>query len=421
MDGCAGESKSLCIRPTSKRVFGPFKVTAGTWKSCNRECARPSICRILLSIRSNAATLSRFATLAHQVRLWLFCSKNHLALMAKILLRVPSKTDHWFISITEHHVSPRRSRHLESGRLGFGEKTIAQLKLGSPIFAFVGDRFVVRDSAEQNTMAGGVVLDPEGHKESLTSGLALDDVDTVVRLTISRHGFAQRENLLSKSQFSANEISEALMRLQGRGEIILRQHIAADCELWQKLSIQAAGLIDEAHKQNPECAGVDLNEMRSTLRIQQAHTMEALVTDLCAGNFVRKGSLIARASHRPKLPTHLQLVEAGIRETLSKQPFDPPSRKVIESDSHARQVVRFLIENKDLIEIAPDVVLLRENFERMKSRVAEFIFKSGPATVSELRQALGSSRRVMVPLLERLDREGFTRRVGDTRTLGRIM
>ena len=94
---------------------------------------------------------------------------------------------------------------------------------------------------------------------------------------------------------------------------------------------------------------------------------------------------------------------------------------MIESDSHARQVVRFLIENGDVIEIAPDVLLLRENFERMKSHVAEFISKNGPASVSELRQALGSSRRVMVPLLERLDREGITRRVGDKRTLGRIM
>jgi selenocysteine-specific elongation factor len=56
----------------------------------------------------------------------------------------------------------------------------------------------------------------------------------------------------------------------------------------------------------------------------------------------------------------------------------------------------------------------------MKSKVAEFISKHGPATVSELRQALGSSRRVMVPLLERLDRDGVTRRVGDKRMLCRI-
>jgi len=61
--------------------------------------------------------------------------------------------------------------------------------------------------------------------------------------------------------------------------------------------------------------------------------------------------------------------------------------------------------------------LLRENFECMKSRIIEFISKNGPATVSELRQALESSRRIMVPLLEKLDREGVTRRMGDKRSL----
>jgi selenocysteine-specific elongation factor len=76
-----------------------------------------------------------------------------------------------------------------------------------------------------------------------------------------------------------------------------------------------------------------------------------------------------------------------------------------------------LIENGDVTALSLDVLLLRENFARMKSQVTEFISQNGPATVSQLRQALGSSRRVMVPLLERLDREGITRRVGDKRSL----
>jgi selenocysteine-specific elongation factor len=79
--------------------------------------------------------------------------------------------------------------------------------------------------------------------------------------------------------------------------------------------------------------------------------------------------------------------------------------------------VRFLIENGDVTELALDVLLLGESFERMKSQVAQFISKNGPATVSQLRQALGSSRRVMVPLLERLDHEGVTIRAGDKRHL----
>ena len=323
-------------------------------------------------------------------------------------------------SVYVHHGASRvaaRIRFREDGPLNVGKAKIAHLKLASPIFAFIGDRFVVRDPAQQHTIAGGIVLDPDGDDKSMPSSIALDNVDSLVRATVARQGFAPRESLLSKSRFSADEISEALINLEQNGEVIVCQHIAAGCEFWRKLRARAIGLIDAAHKETPERAGLDLGELRPALRIQEPEVFESLVADLCAGDFVRKGSVIARTSYRPTLPVHAQPVEKRIRGTLAEQPFDPPSRKAIESDPQARQVVRFLIENGEVTELALDVVLLRESFERMKSQVAEFISKNGPATVSQLRQALGSSRRVMVPLLERLDRDGVTTRVGDKRRL----
>jgi selenocysteine-specific elongation factor len=281
----------------------------------------------------------------------------------------------------------------------------------------MGDRFVVRDSSERHTIAGGIVLDPDGGKESLASGVALDHIHSLVRATLARHGFARRETLLSKSRFGADEISDALKSLEENGGIVLCQQIAADSEFWRKLRAKTIGLIDATHKENPERGGIDIGELRSALRIQDPELFESLVADLCEINFARKGSVIARSSHRPTLPVHVQPVEKRIREALTAEPFDPPARKTIESDPQARQVLRFLIENGDITELALDVVLLRASFERMKSQVSEFISKNGPATVSELRQALGSSRRIMVPLLERLDRDGVTRRVGDKRML----
>jgi selenocysteine-specific elongation factor len=323
-------------------------------------------------------------------------------------------------SIYVHHGASRvaaRIRFRENGSLEAGEKKIAHLKLASPIFAFTGDRFVVRDSSERHTIGGGIVLDPDGDKESLASNIALDSVDVLLRATVARQGFAHRESLLSKSRFSADEISDALKNLEKKGEIFVSQQIAADYEFWRKLRAQAIGLIEKTHKNSPEHAGIDLGELRSALRIQESEVFESLVADLCNGDFVRKGSVIALNSHRATLPMRIQPVEKRVRAALTGQPFDPPPRKAIESDPQARQVVRFLIENGEVTELALDVLLSRENFERMKSQVAEFISKNGPATVSELRQALGSSRRIMVPLLERLDREGVTRRVGDKRCL----
>jgi selenocysteine-specific elongation factor len=325
-------------------------------------------------------------------------------------------------SIYVHHGTSRvaaRIRVRENGSREGGKQRIAHLKLASPIFAFVGDRFVVRDSSERHTVAGGIVLDPDADKESLAANITLDDVESLVRAILVRQGFARRENLLSKSRFSADEISQALIELQQSGEIVLCQRIAADCEFWRQVRAQAIGLIDAAHEQTSERAGINLSELRSALRIQDPELLESLLADLSESDFVRNGSVIGRTSHRPVLPVHLQPVEIRIREALTVQPFDPPSRKAIDSDPQARQVVRFLIENGDVTELALDVVLLRKSFERMKSQVTEFISKNGSATVSELRQALGSSRRVVVPLLERLDRDGVTRRVGDKRTLCR--
>jgi selenocysteine-specific elongation factor len=331
-------------------------------------------------------------------------------------------------SVYVHHGTSRLVAKvilLESGALEAGKSALAQLKLASPIFAFLGDRFVVRDASEQHTIAGGLVLDPDGgkfrdatqYKLLMARGFAPDDVDLCVHSEIALRGFARTESLLSKSHFGADEIGDAFLRLQRDNEIVGHGEIAAGIELWQKLRNQAIGLIDAAHKRNPERTGLDLNDLRAALRDQPPDVFEALIADLCADNFARKGSAIARIAHQPALPVELQPVERKICEALAKKPFDPPPRREIETDLHAQRVLRFLIETEDVSEVGSDVVLLRKNFERMKDAVADFISQNGPATVSELRQRLQSSRRIMVPLLERLDREGVTRRVGDKRML----
>jgi len=320
---------------------------------------------------------------------------------------------------------------LDKPALGAGENAIARLRIDSPIVAFVGDRFVLRDSSEQNTIAGGTVLDPDADQANFRSSTQIQflrarataphDIDVCVRSEIALREFVLRKALLNKSPFSDGEISEALARLQCAGEIVLCSEIATDRKTWQQLRERATSLIDEVHKCNPERAGLDLNELRSTLRIQESNVFEALIADLCVKDFVRKGSAIARISHRPLLPADLEPVERSIRESLSHKPFDPLPRREIEPDRRAQHVLRFLIDSGQVIEVGPDAVLLRDNFEHMKARITEFISKHGPATVSELRQALESSRRIMVPLLERLDRDGVTRRVEDKRIIGRII
>ncbi|MEP7014799.1 MAG: selenocysteine-specific translation elongation factor [Verrucomicrobiota bacterium] len=311
-------------------------------------------------------------------------------------------------SVYLHHGASRVSARIVFSDAG----QIARLKLASPVFAFLGDRFVIRDASERHTIAGGVVLDPDGGK-NYDSPVMPGDVDACVQVDIARREFARKETILTKSHFSLQEIAEALRRLEDRHGVVVRGEIVATTEAWQELRTRATALIDNAHKQNPERPGLDLNGLRTVLGKQRVGNLfDVLINDLCTADFVRRGSAIARVQHRPALPIALQAAETRVREALSKKPFDPPARKEFEQD---RQVVRFLIESGQLIELGTDLVLLEENFEKMKSAVVDFISQNGASTVSELRQALESSRRIMVPLLERLDRNGVTRRVGDKR------
>jgi selenocysteine-specific elongation factor len=225
------------------------------------------------------------------------------------------------------------------------------------------------------------------------------------------------QGLLDKSRFSNSEIADALLGLKRDEEVVIHDKLTANASTWKALRDRATRLIDNELSKNPERAGYDLSELRAALRDKSTDVFEALVADMCSHDFIRKQSAIARRSHRPALPAKLQPVAAKIHEALCKKPFDPPPRRELEWDLEAQRVLRFLIESGEVIEISSDVVLLREGFERMKNAVADSIFKNGSATVSELRQALESSRRIMVPFLERLDREGFTRRMGDKRSL----
>ncbi len=306
-----------------------------------------------------------------------------------------------------------------------GEGEIAQLRLASPIFAFAGDRFVIRDPSEQHTLAGGLVLDPnptefraEPKRKLLMARAAEpDDVRVWVRTEIGLHGFLPIAGLLGKSRFSNTEISAALLDLQRDNELVIHGKIAANASSWRSLRDRAIRLIDGALSKNPERVGYNLTELRAALSDKGTDIFEALMADLCSSDYVRKELTIARRSHRPTLPENVEPVAKKIVESLSRNPFDPPPRRELDAGPQEQRALKFLIERGTVIEISSDVLLLGENFERMKRLTGEFISNNGPATVSELRKLLGSSRRIMVPFLERLDRDGFTRRMGDKRGL----
>jgi selenocysteine-specific elongation factor len=336
-------------------------------------------------------------------------------------------------SVYVHHGTTRvlaRVALADAKSLAPGERKIAQLKLQSPLFIFLGDRFVLRDPSERYTIAGGTVLDPDtgdlrkfrqAEKTPWTPHAPTPhDVDLCVRSDLERRDFVQTRTLLSKSNFSAAEVAASVNRLAEDGVIVLRGDIVAGIEKWRELSQRAGALIDDAHLKYPERRGLELSKLRGAIP-NQSGVFEALVEELCQSGFVRVGTAIARKWHRARLPPQIRPAQEKIRAALGANMLNPPSRKELAQGRESEAALRFLIEQSEVTELGGEIVLLSKAAKQMRETVVAFISKHGPATASDLRQELGVSRRIVIPFLEYLDRAGVTRRAGDKRTLGRIM
>ena len=330
-----------------------------------------------------------------------------------------------------HHGTTRRLTKItfsETRSLGPGESATAQLRLEIPLLAFVGDRLVIRDAAQQHTIAGGIVFDLDAQQHSRSAkerelvasrAIAPDDVALAVWTEISTREIIEPSRLLERSHFSAAEVERVLWRLSEHGEIFLQDNVAATMLVWRALRERAASAIDAAHKTHPERRGLDLNGLRAQLSCHPPAVFDALIVDLCQTDFVRTGSTIGRQSHRANLPAHLQAAAEKVRAMLAEKPFDPPGRASLSEDQNLPQALRFLIEQEEVIELNSDIVIGRDAFEQMRTIVVQALSENRSATASQLRQKIETTRRVIIPFLEYLDRIGVTQRIGDERVLAK--
>jgi selenocysteine-specific elongation factor len=334
------------------------------------------------------------------------------------------------VEIYLHHGASRvatRIAFADRENLKSGEAAIAQLRLDSPILAFIGDRFVLRDSSECRTLAGGEVLDvtagrnkfrePKQRELLAARAKSPNDATVAVRSELRRDGAREQTGLLLRSNFSLSDITAAIEQLVITKEIVRRADTVADASFWTELRQRAIKAIETKHKEQPQLKGLDLAELRLAVGKIAPEIFDQIIADLCRDGYSQTGNFIRRSAHRAALPQNLAATAEKIRRQISEKPFDPPSRKQIAVDPESRQVLSFLIKQGEIIEVSDDLLLSREAFAAMKTKLIEFFQQKQSATVSELRQILQISRRVTVPFLERLDAQKVTRRVGDKRLL----
>ncbi len=323
-----------------------------------------------------------------------------------------------------------RVRFLDGDDLLPSGQTVARLRFNTPVFAFAGDRLILRDSAERTTLAGGTVLDPHPGRRPLRQmaqrrflkRLAVRSVPLpeIVAAWLERDQAIIQTALLCRSSFSSTQINEAVSQLKTSGKGLMIGECVVDAVWWDTRRRQVMDFIDRWHQEHPEQIGPPTSKLRraSERGLPSPGLFDALLNQLVSrGDLLQIGPTIRRTSHQPILPVHLRAAGDRLRFALAEKPFEPPSRRELAPDAPSRQALRFLCDTGEAAELNDDLVLSRQSFQRMKTIITRTLRSTGSGTASELRQVLGTTRRVIIPLLEVLDREGLTRREGDRRFL----
>lgn len=295
------------------------------------------------------------------------------------------------------------------------EGAFVRVRLSAPVTLDVHDRFVLRETGRGETVAGGIVLDP--HPPARPGRTALERLGG--RRAVGRSGLPA---LLAAERGAVRDAD--LLPLTGVRPVDVPG--ASRVGPWWVAERVRAAVAEHAlahlrafHAEHPLLEGREAADVRRAIASALRQTgappdaglAESLLDDLVArGALVRSGSRLAAADHRVVLPD--AELERLVGAVAAGEPT-PPTVPELCAAGFAPEMIEAASRSGALVRIAPDLVLTPGLVERAVALVRA----AGPEgiTVSAVRQALGTSRRYAVPLMEHLDRVGVTRRVGDLR------
>lgn len=318
-----------------------------------------------------------------------------------------------------------RVRLLELDIANPGVSTWAQLKLETPLAIVKGDYFVIRSN--QATLGGGniVATHARRHRRNylpLLERLAVmeqgSDRDVILKTveTSEPTEFQQlvnRANLnpdIAKSELEAMA-SENLVITLGQRRIGPGVYIYTAAG-WRAESERARRALDAYHQQFPLRIGAPKEELRSRLSMTPQVFNGALPKLASDEVLIEEGTMVRLPSHEPHLTDAQERAAQDYIRTLESEPYSPPTDSPVDSE-----VLAVLVGRGDVVKVSETVVFSASAYREMVDRISAHIREKEEITVADVRDLFGTSRKYALALMDFLDHERITRRVGDARVL----
>jgi len=297
----------------------------------------------------------------------------------------------------------------------------AQLRLAQPAVLRRGDRFIVRRPSPAQTIGGGEVLDPQARrarrgKATVVLGSDLDAAALLEEVLRSRRLWDSAE-LAERLQLPLGEIAGALQALQQAGSAIIAGEAVAASEGWQALTGSTQRVLTAYHNAQPLRMGMPREELRERLGIAPALWPAVAAHLIADGVLAEQGGLVHAPHFQPHLSAAQQRQADSILTALAAAGYSPPALSDLTgTGTDSTDIMAFLVEQRQVVRLNDQVAYPSAVYREMVERVVRAL-EGGPLTVAQVRDLLAISRRYSLALLEHLDLQRVTRRIGDERTL----
>jgi selenocysteine-specific elongation factor len=309
-----------------------------------------------------------------------------------------------------------------------GGESYARLTLAEVVLLLPGDRFIVRQFSPVVTIGGGVVLDasPVPRKQRADDAIAF--------LKVMRNG-PPAEVLAARA---ARRGTGGLRLDDIPGEMNLRKEDATQLAtnaglLWCGPVLVAPAAIAEAkanviqtlkkfHDTNPLVAAMSKEELRDRAKLGAEVFLRILETVAAEKKLEVAGELVRLSGRGVVMKDEETESKKVIEQAFASAGLKVPSlREVLAGlkvdKIRAQKIVTLLLRDKVLIKVSEELVFHHSALFELRQKIAALKTTTPKIDVARFKDMTGVSRKYAIPLLEYLDRERVTCRVGDERIL----
>lgn len=326
-----------------------------------------------------------------------------------------------------------------AGVVAVGGEADVRLRFEAPAVLTRGDRLIVRSYSPLITIGGGVVLDPLPPRPGVRTprgvarmaalavrGDALVDRASAIAVLVTSAGASgvSVPDLVRRVGATRAEVLAVVERLVSAASAVRGgDWVVAAEALARPIETMLAGLA-EFHRAQPLAPGLGLEDARG----RWFRGVPPAVVDVVVASLVTAGRLVATdtlalASHRVALSAEDETTRAWLDQRFREAGLAPPD--VVALPGEARRpaaaidtLLQLLVKAKTLVRV-DTLVFHAEVLEGLKReiRARKDAAPDGRATVDvkTFKDTYNVTRKYAIPLLEYLDRERVTRRMGDAR------